>query len=120
MSAALDDYPDVVRIGAPAFGGRTLISGSCCQCGDLIQPADLVVADFDRRTVTTGGGIYLYVIKEDSEIGYYGARPMTSCGDGVRIDVTGRGDWETYPSAQDAGYEVVGYVETVYRSTSIR
>jgi hypothetical protein len=119
MSAALDDYPDVVCIGAPAFGGRTLISGSYCRCGDLIQPADLVAADFDRKAVTTGGGIYLYVIKEKGEIVYYGARPMTVDGDGVRIDVTGRGEWKTYPSASDAGYEVVGYVETVYRATSL-
>lgn len=93
--------------------GRALLDGCDLQCGDEIKPGDLVLADFDRREVTTGGGLYLL----RSANGWRGCRRMMRSLSGVAIDETGQGKWTTVPSLDATAWRVVGTVVTVYRPT---
>lgn len=93
--------------------GRAMVDGSECLCGDDIKAGDLVAADFDRKHVHTGGGLYLL----QSADGWRGCRRMMRVPDGIAIDQDGRGDWVTVPSMDATVWRVVGTVETVYRPT---
>ena len=93
--------------------GRALLDGRQCLCGDEIRADDLVAANFDRKHVHTGGGLFLL----QSADGWRGCRRMMRVPDGIAIDQDGRGDWVTVPSMDATVWRVVGTVETVYRPT---
>lgn len=94
--------------------GRALIEGSQCLYGDEVRGDDLVVANFDRKDVHTGGALYLV----QSASGWRGCRRMIrTLSNEIAIDDTGRGDWVTVPNLEATTYRVVGIVETVYRPT---
>ena len=97
----------------PEPTGRALIDGGQCLCGDEIRADDLVAANFDKKHVHTGGGLYLL----QSDDGWRGCRRMMRVPDGIAIDQDGRGDWVTVPSMEATSWRVVGTVETVYRPT---
>lgn len=94
--------------------GRALLDGSQCLCGDEIKDGDLVAANFDIKTVHTGGGLYLL----QSLDGWRGCRRMMRVPEGFAIDKDGRGSWSTFPSLDAISMRVVGCVETVYRPTN--
>lgn len=91
--------------------GRAMLDGGECLCGDEIKAGDLVMANFDRTTVSTGGGLYLL----QSADGWRGCRRMMRTPDGIAIDQDGLGDWKTVPHLNDSAWRIVGTVETVYR-----
>jgi hypothetical protein len=93
--------------------GRALLDGGQCPCGDEIRAGDLVAANFDKRHVHSGGGLYLV----QSADGWRGCRRMMRVPEGIAIDQDGHGDWVTVPSMDAAAWRVVGVVETVYRPT---
>ncbi len=93
--------------------GRAMLDGGQCLCGDDIRADDLVLANFDRRHVHTGGGLYLL----QAASSWRGCRRMTRVPDGIAIDRDGQGDWVTVPDMSATGWRVVGIVETVYRPT---
>ena len=64
--------------------GQSLVDGALCRYGDAVRPGDLVKANFDRRDVGTGGGLYLVQQTANSKVIWSGCRRMTRVPDGVR------------------------------------
>lgn len=125
--SALDDYiePDESQRESagtevvPELSGHRIFMGTYCQYGDIIKPADLVEADFDRKTIANGGGLFLVEIVEDGRVTWMGCRALSYRPDGVAVDTNGRGEWETFPSLEATGYRIAGMVKNVYRATSL-
>ena len=96
---------------------RATLEGWQCTYGDAIKPRDIVVANFDLRRVSTGGGLYLVQQLPGCDDEFRACRRMMRVPDGVMIDQDGHGDWSTFDSPEAAGWEVVGTIETIYRPT---
>lgn len=109
-----DGRPEGLR-ALPA--GRALLDGREYLCGDEIRADDLVMANFDKKHVHTGGGLYL-VQSVDSN--WHGCRRMMRVPAGIAIDQDGHGDWVTVPDVDATRWRVVGSVETVYRPTRVQ
>ena len=93
--------------------GRALIGGEQCLFGDEVRPDDLVLANFDKRKVHTGGALYLL----QSNNGWRGCRRLMAVLDGGIEIQDGRGNCTTVRNMDETNWRVVGTVETVYRST---
>lgn len=98
--------------------GRALLDGSQCQTGEHVKPSDLLAVNFNVRTVSTGGGLYLVQSRLPGRE-WRGCRYLMRTTTGITIDQDGRGDWATVASMEDTAWEVVGKVETVYRPTHL-
>lgn len=94
--------------------GRAMVDGGQCLCGEEIKACDLVLANFDVKDVSTGGGLYLLKATDSP---WHGCRRMMRVFDGIAIDQDGRGNWITVPSMDGLRWQIVGAVETVYRPT---
>lgn len=94
--------------------GMQVIDGAYCQYGDEVKAGDLVAANFDSRTVHTGGGLYLLEMREGNRITWSGCRRMIRTPAGIDVDKSGYGDWVNIPDMDATDWHVVGTVETVY------
>lgn len=117
----VDDETDQVdgsasrRSSEQAVGYR-LVDGGKCLYGDAIQSGDLVRANFDKRHVHTGGGLFLVEEWRDGRLVWSGCRRMTRVpGGAIAMDDSGTGEWRTRESI--APLVVVATVEAVYRNT---
>lgn len=91
-----------------------MLDGAQCLCGDEVKADDLVLANFDAKDVSTGGGLYLL---QSTDSPWRGCRRMMRVPAGIAIDQDGRGDWVTVPSMDGMRWQIVGAVEKVYRPT---
>lgn len=104
--------------GSPA--GIHAFMADSCQYGDVITAQDIVLADFDRTTVTTGGGLFLFEQLDDAgKVVWRGCRRMIRSADGYRIDESGDGEWVTIPSLESERIRIVAYVKEVYQPKSL-
>lgn len=97
--------------------GRVMLDGTPWQYADAVKPGDLLLADFDRKTVHGNGGLYLVEALENGRIVWQGCRRITLAAGKVVIDQDGHGDYAEFDSLSDCGWRVVGSVVTVYRPT---
>lgn len=116
MNAPTEQHPDL----AVATSGIHAFMADSCQYGDVITAQDIVLADFDRTTVTTGGGLFLFEQLDDAgKVVWRGCRRMIRSADGYRIDESGEGDWITIPTLESKGIRIVAYVKNVYQPKSL-
>ncbi len=108
---AADDAP--TQHDATSRNGTRFVDGARCVCGKAIKPGDWVKANFARRRVETGGGMYLVEEWRNGALIWSGCRRMMRVPNGISIDNTGTGEWGTYDSI--APLVVVATVEAVYR-----
>ncbi len=104
-----------VAFSGPAPTGIHAFMATSCQYGNVIKAEDIVVADFDRNTVTTGGGLFLIEeIDDHGKVIWRGCRMLNRIAAGYRMDQSGDGDWITIPDLESEGFRVVAYVKNVY------
>lgn len=96
--------------------GAAWVEGWNCVYADDVRPGDLVLADFDRTTVGTGGGLYLIEEWQDGEPVWRGCRRMVKGPDGIYIDQEGAGRWDLI-ELNRIGWNVVATVVSVNRPT---
>jgi hypothetical protein len=105
-------------LGSPT--GIHAFMADSCQYGNVITAQDIVLADFDRKTVTTGGGLFLFEqLDSKGEVVWRGCRRMIRAADGYRIDESGDGEWITVPSLESERIRIVAYVKEVYQPRSL-
>lgn len=107
------------RAPACAIAGCGWVQGDECQTGDRVQPEDVLLVDFDRREISTGGALYLVQTRDGDVHPWRGCRYMMRTPDGIAIDQDGRGEWATVSSLAAAALRIVGTVRTVYRPTPV-
>ena len=94
--------------------GQQLIDGKLCTYGDAIRVGDIVKANFSRTDVSTGGGLFLLEHVHDGHVTWTGCRRMTRLPNGIALDDSGDGDWQTVGDLASRNLRVVATVEAVY------
>lgn len=108
------ETPCTKEAGQRHPSGRAMVNGGQCLCGSEIKASDLVLADFDVKDVSTGGGLYLL---QATDSPWHGCRRMMRVPAGIAIDQDGHGDWITVSNMDGLRWQIIGAVETVYRPT---
>lgn len=97
--------------------GRTVLDASFLQYADAIKPGDLALINFDDKRPTAG--LYVMEALERGAVAWQGCRRIERTPMGLRVDQTGRGDWQSVPDIEALGLRIVGRVERVYSPTMI-
>ncbi|HOB65831.1 hypothetical protein [Ottowia sp.] len=95
--------------------GRAVFEGRYCEYGEYISADDVVLANFDQRRVTTGGGLYVVQSIKDGQPAWTGCRYMMRQLSGIVVNEDGRKNWQHVPDLDATKWVVVGTVEAVYR-----
>lgn len=95
----------------PRAQGERLIPADACQYPPTIEPSDLLLVDFDRRNVERSA---LYLVEEvrDGDVVWRGCRRFDLGINGVRIDVSGDGEWQDYAAPH---WRIAGEVKQVFK-----
>lgn len=95
------------------IAGERLIPATHCQHPPLINASDLLLVDFDRRSVKYGA---LYLFEEIGEGGvvWRGCRRFDRQPGKTLIDVSGQGEWRPFDD-QSGRWRIVGEVRTIYK-----
>ncbi|GBG03812.1 hypothetical protein AZSI13_31390 [Azospira sp. I13] len=106
------------RFEANASGaeGIRLIPSHGCYYPPAVKSADLLLVDFDQRAINRPG---LYLVEEVSagRVVWMGCRRFDVMPSGVRIDISGDGDWQPFIGNTAMSWRIAGQVQEVYRPT---
>lgn len=94
--------------------GERLIPADACQYPPTIEPNDLLLVDFDRRGIERSA---LYLVEEvrDGDVVWRGCRKFALGIHGVRIDVSGDGEWQDFAGYAAQHWRIAGEVKQVFK-----
>lgn len=118
MNASITITPPLTPVQAmPTDGlkGRAIFEGRYCEYGEYISADDVVLANFDLRRVTTGGGLYVVQSIKDGQAAWTSCRYMMRHLSGIIVNQDGLKDWQHVHDLDATPWVVVGTVEAVYR-----
>ncbi len=101
---------------APLLTGQHLIQAELASYPPAVLGSDLLLVDFDQRTVTNDGLFLLQRNDSAGAVAWVGCRRFeNSLTDGLLVDFDGKGDMT--PFMANDSLAIVGRVIKVYRST---